>query len=286
VAAYRLGFERLGAPATGNPDAEDRLAADVAEDVTVDRASLMGRYLQARTAFFDRVTVNALNRRVAQIVIVGAGYDGRALRYRTPGVRWWEIDRPQTQHDKCDRLARLAIAIDHVTFLGLDLADGGLATALIEQGFEPDASALFLAEGVIPYLEADTVRMVLGELRSLAAPRTRFALTWRRSGADPLARARFEAGVAALGEPAVGSVTAEDGEVLLSESRWQLVALSERARAAGFVMVAPAESELTDAVSIKGQFVTVMLEYDGGREVTVYLPPAPPEAVISVNHWS
>jgi pimeloyl-ACP methyl ester carboxylesterase len=56
-------------------------------------------------------------------------------------------------------------------------------------------------------------------------------------------------------------------------------------------MVAPAESELTGAVSIKGQFITEMLEYDGGREVTVYLPPAPPEAVIFagdgqlISHW-
>jgi len=32
--------------------------------------------------------------------------------------------------------------------------------------------------------------------------------------------------------------------------------------------------------SIEGELVTEMLEYDGGRLVTAYVPPAPPEAVV------
>jgi hypothetical protein len=31
---------------------------------------------------------------------------------------------------------------------------------------------------------------------------------------------------------------------------------------------------------IEGELVTEMFEYDGGRDVTVYVPPAPPEAVV------
>ncbi len=290
VAAYRLGFERLAAPATGDPDADDRLAADVAAGVTADRSSWMYRYLQARTAFFDRVTVSALSRQVTQVVVVGAGYDGRCLRYRAPGVRWWEIDRPPTQSDKRGRLARLGIATDHVTFLGLDLAAGGLATALIDTGFEPGTAALYLAEGVIPYIDTDTLRITLGELRSVASPGTRFALSLRGSRADPAERARFDANVAAVGEPAVGSVTAEDGAVLLSECRWRPVELTERARAAGFVMAAPisypaepegARSESRIATApLRGELITETLDYDGGRRVTVYVPPEPPEVIV------
>jgi enterochelin esterase-like enzyme len=33
-------------------------------------------------------------------------------------------------------------------------------------------------------------------------------------------------------------------------------------------------------LSIAGELVTETLEYDGGRQVTVYLPPDPPEAVV------
>ena len=290
VAAYRLGFDRLAASASGDPDAEDRLAADVAAGITVDRSSRMGRYLQARTAFFDRVTVDALSRQVTQIVVIGAGYDGRALRYRAPGVRWWEIDRPPTQNDKRARLARLGVAIDHVTFLGVDLAEGRLATGLVGTGFDPDAAALYSAEGLVSYIDADTLRVVLGELRSLAAPGTRFALSLRRSGTGPAERARLDATVAALGEPAVGAVTAENADVVLSECGWRPVQLSGRASSAGFVIAAPvlawAESEMPQPVEriatapVRGQLITETFDYDGGRQVTAYVPPEPPEAVI------
>jgi methyltransferase (TIGR00027 family) len=249
VVAFRLGFERLGAPTGGDPAADDRLAADASAGVEVDRSSRMCRYLQARTAFFDRVTVNALGRQVTQVVIVGAGYDGRSLRYRAPGVRWWEIDRPGTQSDKRARLSRLAIAAEHVTFVGLDLAGGGVAAALVGTGFDPDAPALFLAEGLVPYLDSRTLRVMLRELRSLAAPPTRLALSLRLSGVDPDARARFDAGVAALGEPAVGPVTAEGADDLLSECQWRPVQLNGRARSAGFVVASPVPAPVSALAS-------------------------------------
>jgi O-methyltransferase involved in polyketide biosynthesis len=39
----------------------------------------MRGYLEARTAFFDRVVVNAIGRDVRQIVVLEAGYDGRCV---------------------------------------------------------------------------------------------------------------------------------------------------------------------------------------------------------------
>ena len=236
----------------------------------------MCRYLQARTDFFDRVTLNALDRQVAQIVVVGAGYDGRALRYRTSRARWWEIDRPTTHRDKRARLARLGLATDHVTFLAVDLADGGLAKALTESGFRPNEPALFLAEGVVSYLDADTFRTMLRELRSVAARGTRLALSLPRSGVDPGERARFDAHVAALGEPAVGSIGTDDAEGFLAECGWGLVELSERARTAGFLMAAPTFAP----VELKGDLLTEAFDYDGGRQVTAYVPPDPAEAVV------
>jgi len=43
--------------------------------------------------------------------------------------------------------------------------------------------------------------------------------------------------------------------------------------------------------SIKGKLVTEMFDYDGGRQVTVYVPQAPPEAIVFagdgqlISHW-
>lgn len=38
--------------------------------------------------------------------------------------------------------------------------------------------------------------------------------------------------------------------------------------------------EATQADAIAGEFVTERFDYDGGRQVTVYLPPVPPEAIV------
>lgn len=43
---------------------------------------------------------------------------------------------------------------------------------------------------------------------------------------------------------------------------------------------AAATEEETSAMSVAGELITETFEYDGGREVTVYVPPEPPEAVV------
>jgi Leucine carboxyl methyltransferase len=82
VAAHRLGFERAAAD-YGDPAADQALAADVAAG-HVASASRMHDYLAARTAFFDRTVVAAIDRGVRQVVVGAAGYDGRAFRYAKP----------------------------------------------------------------------------------------------------------------------------------------------------------------------------------------------------------
>lgn len=96
VAAYRLGFERLPAP-FGDSESDERLARDLLAELDFEPEERMAGYLRVRTSFFDRVVLNALNRGTTQVAAIGAGYDGRALRYAKPGVRWFEVDHPVTQ---------------------------------------------------------------------------------------------------------------------------------------------------------------------------------------------
>lgn len=240
VAAYRLGFDRLAAP-FGDPSADERLARDVA-GTTAAGSDRMARYLRGRTAFFDRVVVNALERDVAQVAAIGAGYDGRALRYARPGVRWFEVDHPATQRDKRARLQRLGAGTAHITFLPFDLRDAGLAAALTAAGFEPDAPSLLVCEGVAVYLGEPVIAALLGELRAVAAVGTRLALSAgiRAGSVDDLARReRFNATVAALGEPALNSLTADEIGALLTAARWRATEIPARSRRAGFVVATP-----------------------------------------------
>lgn len=237
VAAYRLGFERVDAP-YGDPAADEALARDVAGAEAVDRDGRLARYLKGRTSFFDRVVVNALERDVAQVVAVGAGYDGRPWRYAKPGVRWFEVDHPDTQGDKRERLERLGIGADHVGFVAFDLRRPGLGETLVERGYDPDASGLFLVEGVAVYLETDALAATFAELRSLATIGGRMALT-STPLTDLASHEGFSAAAAAMGEPVANDLDAAALARLLAETGWRTTEISERATRAGFLVAAP-----------------------------------------------
>ena len=257
VAAYRLGFARV-ATGYGDPAADEALAADVAAGRAAP-ANRMRDYLAARTSFFDRTVVGALDRGVRQVVAGAAGYDGRAFRYAKPGVRWFEVDHPATQRDKLGRLERLGIAASHVRFVEADFTRDPVADRLRAAGLDPEAPGLFLLEGVAVYLEPAVLEDVLGQFRQVAAPGSRLAISVSLSRPPGDAgRARFQATVAALGEPARSTFEAGQAEALLARTGWRLVADSGddqradgqqtiagrgRLRSAGLLLASPAVPE-------------------------------------------
>src|SRR6478672_7685960 len=248
VAAHRLGFSRIPA-AYGDPAADQALAADVAAG-HVAPASRMHDYLAARTAFFDRTVVASIDRGVRQVVVGAAGYDGRAFRYAKPGVRWFEVDHPATQRDKLRRLERLGVDASHVRFVEADFTRDPVAGRLRAAGLDPDAPSLFLLEGVAVYLEPAVLEDVLGQFRQVAAPGSSLAISVSLSRPrGDAARARFQATVAALGEPARSMFEAAEAEALLARTGWPLAAEngdgqqtaagSDRLRTAGLLVASP-----------------------------------------------
>jgi methyltransferase (TIGR00027 family) len=199
VAAHRLGFARVPAP-YGDPAADEALAADVAAGQE-HSGSRMRDYLAARTRFFDRAVVTALGRGGQQVIIGGAGYDGRAFRYAKPGVRWFEVDHPATQRDKRERLERLGITSRQVRFVEADFTRDPVAELLAEAGVDTGRPGLFLLEGVAVYLEPAVLETLLGQLRRVAARGSVLAISVSLSGARGEARSAFRDSVAALGEP-------------------------------------------------------------------------------------
>jgi len=241
VAAHRVAF--LRAPACfGDPSADDALARDVAMDGPPSSGSLIEQYLRARTIFFDRVVVDAIGRGVSQIVLIGAGYDGRPLRYRREGVSWWEVDHPDTQADKRARMDRLGLPTSGITFLSFDLESPGLATVLLESGFDPDRPSLQCCEGVAAYLTPGGLECLLTELRAVATDGTRIALSLSVTPASEEAADRrhdLHGRLAALGEPIVSSLGAQDDFDLFARTRWRQVDATDRSERAGLVVAGP-----------------------------------------------
>ena len=249
VAAQRLTFDRVPAP-YGDPAADDTLARDVAAAVSGEPGR-MSDYLRARTWFFDRAVTGALARGCPQAVIGAAGYDGRALRYAKPGVRWFEVDHPVTQQDKRARLQRLGIEAGHIGFVAADFAVDPVAGRLVAAGLAPGRPALFLLEGVAVYLDLPVLRALLGQLRQVAADGSELAISLSVSTNSPeraARRAAFQAAVAAVGEPARSVLEAGDAPALLAAAGWQISPeagqdqpdKAERGRRAGFILAVPA----------------------------------------------
>ena len=237
VAAQRLVAPRLPAP-FGDPDSDLALHRDVAGEQQVSADARWVRFVEGRTAFFDRVVLNGIERGVTQIISVGAGYDGRALRYAAPEVRWFELDHPVTQADKRARLDRLGVATGAVTFIALDLGVGDLRAAVIDAGWEPDARSLMLCEGVSIYLAAEVLAATLAGLRALAGAGTRLAISMPRPDPGP-GETRLRDAIAALGEPAGNTLDGAGAGRVLAAAGWHAVDFSDRARRAGFVVARP-----------------------------------------------
>jgi len=171
--------------AHGDPGAQLRLC----EGMAPIRRPRPG--IWARTRFFDDQVLAAISAGVPQVVICGAGYDDRALRFRSPGVRFFELDHPATQADKARRLRAMG-ALGDVILAPADFTGDSADAVLDAAGHDAAQATLFLCEGLLIYLEQAVVRRLLAGLRSGAASGSSLAasLATHPSGLDSAQVAR------------------------------------------------------------------------------------------------
>lgn len=230
VALARSLIERPSSP-TGDAGAEARLVASLANGFAADdrpsRRDGFWTFLVARTHFFDDAVIGAIGRDVRQIVILAAGYDARALRFRTPGVRFFEVDHPATQRDKRERLERIGAALDGITFVAADFTEPGLDDALARAGHDAREQTQFLCEGLLRYLPEQSFRDLLRTTAAIAAPGSELAASILTRppgdpGPDHDERARRDA-LATAGEAVLTVPPTADALRWLEDAGWSLL---------------------------------------------------------------
>jgi len=125
-------------------------------------------YVLARTKLLDEVFINALRNQFAQIVLLGAGFDTRALRFksRNMGSKIFELDIQTTQQPKVEILKRKQIVLPkELVFVPIDFNREGIADALGNAGYAMNQRNLFIWEGVTMYLTADAIDHTLEFIR-------------------------------------------------------------------------------------------------------------------------
>lgn len=113
-------------------------------------------------------------RPVPQLVILGAGLDGRAWRMpELAEVEVFEVDHPASQRDKRARLGDRTPLARSVRFVPVDFTRDRLDDALESAGHRAGEPTTWVWEGVVPYLSRADVAATVRTVGARSAPGSR-----------------------------------------------------------------------------------------------------------------
>jgi methyltransferase (TIGR00027 family) len=222
-AARAAAHGRTDVAAFADPTALALLPEDARQRVEQFRSGVQPKGLRERVrhAFLEKrskmmvartVAIDAAIRDAAslQVVILGAGLDGRAWRMsELAEVTVFEVDHPDSQRRKRERAASLKPSARDVRFVPVDFTRDRLDDALASAGHDPARQTTWVWEGVIMYLDRADIEGTLRVVEARSTPGSRLVVVYhspsvvRQVGGFILRR---------LGEPFRSAFTA--GEML------------------------------------------------------------------------
>jgi methyltransferase (TIGR00027 family) len=164
-------------------------------------------WMQLRTRALDDVLLEFVGSGGRQIVVLGAGYDCRAVRFAhlLAEANVFEVDHPLTQARKREVVARAELRTP-ARYVSWDFEVGlaGLGARLVREGLSASHRVLTLWEGVTMYLQEPAIDATLAMLRGLGPTGSWLAFNYvdRRAVREPLGDQRLTQRLAAsVGEP-------------------------------------------------------------------------------------
>jgi methyltransferase (TIGR00027 family) len=131
-----------------------------AVQATVERRAMM---MVARTVAIDEAVRAAAT---DQVVILGAGLDGRAWRMpELAEATVFEVDHPDTQRDKRTRVGSSQACAREVRFVAVDFSRDDLDLALQAAGHDATRPSTWIWEGVVMYLTRTQIEATLAIIR-------------------------------------------------------------------------------------------------------------------------
>jgi len=156
----------------------------------------LAQMMVARTVAIDDAVREA---KAPQLVILGAGLDGRAWRMPELGEAVvYEVDHPDSQRVKRERAASLTPLARELRFVPVDFTRDRLGDALAAAGHDAALPTTWIWEGVVMYLERADIAATLDALRARSAPGSRLLVSYHSPAFALLLGALL---VRRLGEP-------------------------------------------------------------------------------------
>jgi methyltransferase (TIGR00027 family) len=149
--------------------------------------------VRLRTRFIDDFVRDGLASGLAQVVLLGAGFDSRGPRMPEIAKRRvsvFEVDIPSQLQRKRSVLASAGVKVPaRVAYVPFDFdaqdLDGVLLAALEAKGFRRGASALFVWEGVIGYIDDAAIGRSLRFMANAGGPRSQLVFTFGQGSFEP-----------------------------------------------------------------------------------------------------
>ena len=141
-------------------------------------------YVIARTKYVDSAFEKALAEGFDQILLFGAGFDTRALRFHTEAqnTRIFELDTPVTQQAKIQQYRKRNLSIpSNVVFIAIDFDKQSLPHRLDMAEFKKDLRTLFILEGLLMYLDPESVRSTFQTIQEYAGIGSRVVFDYIRA---------------------------------------------------------------------------------------------------------
>jgi methyltransferase (TIGR00027 family) len=164
----------------------------------LEMARSMANMIALRTVAIDDAVRAGIAAGAKQLVILGAGYDGRAWRLpELAGVKVFEVDHPATQSDKRAHVSELPSSIAHVTFVPIDFEKESLIAVLERAGHNPASPTCWIWEGVVMYLTRNAMRATLADIAARSAPGSTLIVNYHEAHQRFFAKLLFRL----IGEP-------------------------------------------------------------------------------------
>jgi methyltransferase (TIGR00027 family) len=169
------------------------------------RVSIYADIMPLRTRAIDEELVQALAAGCTQVVILGAGLDGRAHRLRElAAARVFEVDHPASQAYKRRRAAPLVPLCRELVYVSVDFERETVGERLRQSGHHAEEKTAFILEGVVMYLSDPALRKTLLSVARCAASGSVLMCQYSEPGGRSQAAKRWSWFTTLVGEPQIG----------------------------------------------------------------------------------
>ncbi|MEM8535328.1 MAG: SAM-dependent methyltransferase [Chloroflexota bacterium] len=184
-----------------------------------------------RKRWIEEQVSHEINHGCTQVIVLGAGFDTLAYRLHDQfrNVRWWEIDHPATHQVKRQALTTHGNLQPNLTLIPVDFTQKSLTNVLATTPlYDPQARTIFIAEGLLMYLEESDVRTLLHTIHTSSGPNSTIVgsiLAPKPDGRLGVQKASWfvDLGLKLAGEPFKWGVAPDDLPVFMNDNAFENV---------------------------------------------------------------